>query len=370
MPFYKNDLKLFYLERAAGDPSAVDISGPRRIIVIAHGVLIGVFGILFFLCALSSVIVGTYLRVESVLTSFRIDKGTAIQGRLLSLLHLLWGAALLALCVLGLLDVEWRGEFLGGDLLWMAVLFATTGILTSNSYRTLVNMRLAMNVVCLGIAVEKLCASINLIYQFSSYDIYVMGENRTFVAQIILISVQTAQAQINAANQQFLVTPQQSTINEVAIIIAAGATLACVIATLCGTIYSLLKSPYLLHYHSISPDSTVVAPLGDEGGFARGASQHSSRRIGAVTGQQGPVSCEVPIQQMEEQTVYWSARENPFYYHTSKRFYGQPYQVESGFYGYTLSNPPAAQQRMYQSSSSQTQIAHIFTDPYQPYPRV
>ncbi|EPB75604.1 hypothetical protein ANCCEY_05293 [Ancylostoma ceylanicum] len=255
--------------------------------------------------------------------------------------------------------------------------------------RTLVNMRLAMNVVCLGIAVEKLCASINLIYQFSSYDIYVMGENRTFVAQIILISVQTAvpidvpffrlgngplalaafivqQAQINAANQQFLVTPQQSTINEVAIIIAAGATLACVIATLCGTIYSLLKSPYLLHYHSISPDSTVVAPLGDEGGFARGASQHSSRRIGAVTGQQGPV----PIQQMEEQTVYWSARENPFYYHTSKRFYGQPYQVESGFYGYTLSNPPAAQQRMYQSSSSQTQIAHIFTDPYQPYPRV
>ncbi|KIH68592.1 hypothetical protein ANCDUO_01079 [Ancylostoma duodenale] len=134
------------------------------------------------------------------------------------------------------------------------------------------------------------------------------------------------QAQINSAGQQFFPTPQQSTINEVAIILAAGATLACVIATLCGTIYSLLRSPYLLHYHSISPDSTVVAPLGDEGGFARGASQHSSRRIGTVTGQQSPV----PIQQMEEQTVYWSARENPFYYHTSKRFYGQPYQVESG----------------------------------------
>ncbi|KIH68590.1 hypothetical protein ANCDUO_01077 [Ancylostoma duodenale] len=45
MPFYKNDLKLFYQERALGDPSAVAISGPRRIIVIAHGVLIGVFGI-------------------------------------------------------------------------------------------------------------------------------------------------------------------------------------------------------------------------------------------------------------------------------------------------------------------------------------
>ncbi|RCN39537.1 hypothetical protein ANCCAN_14538 [Ancylostoma caninum] len=81
MPFYKNDLKLFYQERPLGDPSATAISGARRIIVIAHGVLIGVFGILFFLCALSSVIVGTYLRVESMLTSFRIDKGTAIQGR-------------------------------------------------------------------------------------------------------------------------------------------------------------------------------------------------------------------------------------------------------------------------------------------------
>lgn len=52
-------------------------------------------------------------------------------------------------------------------------------------------MRLVMNVVCLGIAVEKLCASINLIYQYSSYDIYVLGDNRTFVAQIVLISVQT-----------------------------------------------------------------------------------------------------------------------------------------------------------------------------------
>ncbi|KHJ94406.1 hypothetical protein OESDEN_05663 [Oesophagostomum dentatum] len=48
-----------------------------------------------------------------------------------------------------------------------------------------------MNVVCLGISVEKLCASINLIYQFSSYEIYVLGDNRTFVAQIVLISVQT-----------------------------------------------------------------------------------------------------------------------------------------------------------------------------------
>lgn len=48
------------------------------------------------------------------------------------------------------------------------------------------------------------------------------------------------QAQINSG-QQFIITAQQSTINEVAIIIAAGAALACVIATLCGTVYSLMK---------------------------------------------------------------------------------------------------------------------------------
>lgn len=77
---------------------------------------------------------------------------------------------------------------------------------------------------------------------------------------------------------------------------------------------------------------------------------------------------------MEEQSVYWSADENPFYYHTSKRFYGKPYQIESGFYGYALAGSGSGQpgqspanvgddpNRMVQSSASQTQIGHVFNN--------
>ena len=43
------------------------------------------------------------------------------------------------------------------------------------------------------------------------------------------------------------------------------------------------------------------------------------------------------VQPMEEQTVYWSADENPYVYQTSKRYYGQPYNIDTGFYGYTRS---------------------------------
>ena len=81
----------------------------------------------------------------------------------------------------------------------------------------------------------------------------------------------------------------------------------------------------------------------------------------------------------EEQSVYWSADENPFYYHTTKRFYGQPYQIESGsvaralyyppdissFYGYALADPNQGvhhHTRRVQSSAAQTQIGHVFNN--------
>ncbi|VDL66401.1 unnamed protein product, partial [Nippostrongylus brasiliensis] len=70
----------------------------------------------------------------------------------------------------------------------------------------------------------------------------------------------------------------------------------------------------------------------------------------------------VPGQLMEEQTAYCSTDENPFYYHTSRRYYRQPYTVESGFYGYTLTTPRTPQHRDFASSSSQTQIGHVFAE--------
>jgi hypothetical protein len=35
---------------------------------------------------------------------------------------------------------------------------------------------------------------------------------------------------------------------------------------------------------------------------------------------------------MEEQTLYWSAEENPYIYKSTKRYYGQPFYVDTGFY--------------------------------------
>lgn len=97
---------------------------------------------------------------------------------------------MLALCILGLLDTWWRGEFLGADLLWVAILFMTTGLMTSNNYSVMINTKFILSVVCLGISIEKMCASANLIYQMAAYPAYRNGNERTFVAQIILYSIQ------------------------------------------------------------------------------------------------------------------------------------------------------------------------------------
>ena len=40
---------------------------------------------------------------------------------------MLGGLCLMALVVLGLVDLPWNGQFVGGDLLWMAALFFCTG---------------------------------------------------------------------------------------------------------------------------------------------------------------------------------------------------------------------------------------------------
>ncbi|KIH68591.1 hypothetical protein ANCDUO_01078 [Ancylostoma duodenale] len=116
-------------------------------------------------------------------------------------------------------------------------------------------MRLAMNVVCLGIAVEKMCASINLIYQYSSYDIYVMGENRTFVAQIVLISVQTlvfAAEALTALASCFIfgreVNREQTFTNrissELPVVLSLGTLFYAVVITGCYVVFELGKWRY------------------------------------------------------------------------------------------------------------------------------
>uniref|UniRef100_A0A914YQ05 Uncharacterized protein n=1 Tax=Panagrolaimus superbus TaxID=310955 RepID=A0A914YQ05_9BILA len=112
--------------------------------------------------------------------------------------------------------------------------------------------------------------------------------------------------------------PNANTILQVAVILAAAAALACIIATFCSIICSL-RSSYLLHHRNPSSESTAVMPL--EGSFNNTIT--SSPR-GATA---------LAVQPMEEQTVYWSADENPYFYQTSKRYYGQPYNIDNGYYG-------------------------------------
>ncbi|CAA88546.1 uncharacterized protein CELE_R07B1.9 [Caenorhabditis elegans] len=498
MPFYKNDLKFYYQGREVGDPSITSTDAPRYILVVAHGVLLGCFGIAFFLSTLSAVIVGTYLHLDFHSMHTEVNKSIKIQTGVLNVLHVFWGACMLALCILGLLDTWWRGEFLGADLLWVSVLFMTTGLMTSNNYSVMITTKFILSVVCLGISVEKMCASANLIYQMAAYPAYRNGNDRTFVAQIILYSIQAGIYLLEALTSlagsylygtelrkqpnltyrhsngvhglfslgtlfyavvitgtyivfelgkwryneipievpffrlgngplagavfivQFLCIPfpsllasasilniiiasislftvssaitnvyylqrylqasdllptteTQQTIYQVAIILAAGAALACVICTVCAIICSL-RSSYILHHRSTSPDSTVVAPLGEEqfGSGTLRVGTHMRTPSRPFHPQQSPAGGGV--QPMEEQSVYWSADENPFYYHTSKRFYGKPYQIESGFYGYALAGSGSGQpgqspanvgddpNRMVQSSASQTQIGHVFNN--------
>ncbi|WKY00977.1 hypothetical protein Q1695_015185 [Nippostrongylus brasiliensis] len=470
MPYYKDDLKVYYNGKEfRGNWS----SSSQYIIVIAHGVLIGCFGLLFFLCALSSAIVGSCLQIDlAVVNSSGLEEKTFLF-RFLALLHIFWGSALLALCVLGLIDVSWRGEFLGADLLWMVVLFCSTAILGFSNHRTLVSTQLVMNLACLGIAIEKMCASINLIYQFSSYVVYVRGDNHIYISQIVLISVQTgvlaaevltalvcsvllgnelrrqhsfakqwqsrgtallcsstslfygvvltgcyvvfelgkwrynevpleipffrlgngplalvafivqvlsfwmswlfavavviqiliaalalftiSSAITNVYYMQILLsttelarTDRQTTIYDVSLILSAGAALACCLATLGGSLYALF-------YRSIPYEGGPLLAVD-----GRTESEPSVQLLSPLPTISSPNL--VPGQLMEEQTAYCSTDENPFYYHTSRRYYRQPYTVESGFYGYTLTTPRTPQHRDFASSSSQTQIGHVFAE--------
>ncbi|VDM63686.1 unnamed protein product [Angiostrongylus costaricensis] len=345
-----NDLKRFYLGKDLNDPFFSSSYAFGYTIVVAHGVLIGCFGILYFLCALSSVVVGTCLQqLDFVTMNARIDEGTVIQSRFLSILHLLWGAALLALCILGLLDVRWRGEFLGGDLLWIAILFASTGILSSHNYRAQVVTRLVMNIVCVSIAVEKMCASINLIYQYSSYEIFVRGESIT-----VICAMGTLFYAVVITGCYVVFELGKWRYNEIPIDVpffrignGPLALAAFIVQLFC------LRQPWLLSVSvvlqiilaslalfTISPAITNVYLLQGRlyyAGLALTPLQITLYDTALILSSGATLACAImmltgtaAIQQMEEQTVYWSADENPFYYHTSKRFYGQPYQVESG----------------------------------------
>lgn len=150
---------------------------------------------------------------------------------------------------------------------------------------------------------------------------------------------------------------------EVALIMAAAAALSCVICTFCAT-FAILSSLYSIHRKTTSSMSIVVPYEENNYGTLR-----------TLVAPQTP-----PVRHMEEQSVYWSSDENPNFYQTSRRYYDQPYKIDSGFYGYALVSPHVFESanavmsdtegagansgryfRNVHSSAVQTRIGHIFS---------
>ncbi|KAI6205621.1 hypothetical protein M3Y94_00812700 [Aphelenchoides besseyi] len=465
-PYYKEDIRVYRQVEAAPIPSA-SYNSNEYIIIICHGVLLSALAILFMLSAFTAILSGCCLKRESYHNTRQLTKEAVMQSRyitikilkskartlrFLGIVHVFWATCSMALVLLGLCQLPWNGDYIGGDMLWLAVLYFTTGVFGSTNMNVLVTTKFVFNVISLGLSVEKTCVAINLIYQSVTYPDYaneqVMPKN-IFIGQIVLNSCQClvlfgevitsligavifgrhltsvpyyihnkvhssaihvvfsigtllygivmtgcyvvfelgkwrynevpievpffrlsngpfalavfvvqflcgiyqsaillpvtvlqiiisslALFVLNSAmtnvyyikvlieNEDFISsTRDQHTILIVALVLAATAVLTCILAIICGVI-SILRSSYIMHRRSPGSDMAAVVTLDDAYGLP--STLTSSPRPFVPT----------TFQPMEEQTLYWSAEENPYVYKSTKRYYGQPYVVDAGYYGY------------------------------------
>uniref|UniRef100_A0A914P1I6 Uncharacterized protein n=1 Tax=Panagrolaimus davidi TaxID=227884 RepID=A0A914P1I6_9BILA len=134
-PYYKNDLRYYRTVNNLNEPTLSSSEAPKYIIVIVHGVLLGLFCLLFLLSAFSAVLAGCCVRKNSFSFISTIPKDLQMQGRFIAALHLLWAACLMVLVLLGLCNLPWNGDFIGGDLLWQATLFFAVAIIGSTNFR-------------------------------------------------------------------------------------------------------------------------------------------------------------------------------------------------------------------------------------------
>uniref|UniRef100_A0A183U6Q2 Protein RFT1 homolog n=1 Tax=Toxocara canis TaxID=6265 RepID=A0A183U6Q2_TOXCA len=96
---------------------------------------LGCFCLLYLLNVLTAIQAARCVLSGYIAANMKVSKGLVIESRCFGLLHVFWAACLMTLVVLGLLDLPWNGAYIGGDLLWMAVLFFSTGALGSTNLR-------------------------------------------------------------------------------------------------------------------------------------------------------------------------------------------------------------------------------------------
>ncbi|MFH4975836.1 hypothetical protein AB6A40_002545 [Gnathostoma spinigerum] len=484
-PLYVNDLNDLAVLRNKTDVSFFHASG-QYIIAISQGVLMGCFSLLFIVCVISAIqCVGCFPR-DFYASNTRVSHSLLIHNRCFSLFQMVVSAGLLALVVLGLIDVTWNGAYPGANLLWLAVLFFVSGAVGSENSSSFITVKFVLSVVSLSVAVEKTLASVNLVYQSVTYRDYRLGDTNAYVGQIVLYSIQLTllaaevlaalfssisfgrtiatrpspkrsksvglpvvlsvgalfygviltgcyvvyelgrwrfnaflpaseffrlangpfaiavfivqfitichyQLLLSAVILQVIVaslafftltpaitavyyifwkliindlsraiTPTDITVWHVGVTLASVATLACILCTLMSTL-CIIRSLYILSSVTDSSTSTIIGPYKESLGSLRTPIYPPQRR-------------QIPVQQREEQSLYWSSDENPYFYQATRRYYGQPYHIDSGFYSYSLASPHYANyiepsigahpeygtyNRM-QPATAQTRLGHIF----------
>ncbi|VDN03574.1 unnamed protein product [Thelazia callipaeda] len=424
---------------------------PIYLVIISEGILIGIFALLFGLNVVSAVQASKCTLNEFNNEDTTIVKSIAVESRCLGFLHFIWGIFLMGLVLLGLIDVPWNANYIGADLIWLAVLLFVTGLLYFAYSSSNLTAQFVLAFVCFTCGLEKMCATINLVYQSATYPSFTRSPEEVFLGRLVLHSVQllvsffvksihmvlllgnmfygiilvgchvvfalgywrfsespleipyfrmgngllvfgisilqaismcipalllpvtvlnvTAASvalfmiSYSMSNTYFLAALLSTVegirwiIIEVALILTASATLACVICTFCAT-FAIVRN-------STRSISTIVP--------------YEENNYGTLRTLVTPQLQTPPMRHMEEQSIYWSTDENPYYYQTSKRYYDQPYKIDSGFYGYALVSPQMLESpyaimgnindrgdvngpyyRNMISSAAQTKIGHIF----------
>ncbi|KAI1716536.1 hypothetical protein DdX_07597 [Ditylenchus destructor] len=495
-PYYKVDITAYRISSSLNNPfTAITARNyPQVVIVIVHGVLLALLAVLFFLSAITALISSSCLRrgYSASETSNSYHQKYNLQGRFVSIAHVFWTFCLLILVVLGMCDLPWNGDYVGGDLLWIAILVFSTAVLWSSNQKTRHLLKFLLNIISFSIAVEKAFVTINLIYQSAAYPTYTnenVTDRKTYVGQIILHSVQCVVLfgeAITAVNlcfslgtifygavmtasyllfefgkwrysevplevpffrlgngplavvvfliqivssfsSQFFVAStilqvivaslalfvissamtnvyyiqiimrlretiglsgSERAVLIVALVLASVAVIACIVATAAGIFYSL-RTLYILHHRRGRPEppmevSHSVVPT-DQPYYGIGMLSTDGTTDSYPF--RNPAVHQIAIKPVEEQTLYWSADDNPYIYKSTKRFYDQPHPIDSGYpspyasptkyiydgrgyyyddqsngEGGSTQSPAERSARQRETRSAHTRIAHVFPE--------
>ncbi|KAI1724230.1 hypothetical protein Ddc_05444 [Ditylenchus destructor] len=518
-PYYKVDITAYRISSSLNNPfTAITARNyPQVVIVIVHGVLLALLAILFFLSAITALISTSCLRrgYSASQTSNSYHQKYNLQGRFISIAHVFWTFCLLILVVLGMCDLPWNGDYVGGDLLWIAILAFSTAVLWSSHQKTRHLLKFLLNIISFSIAAEKAFVTINLIYQSAAYPTYTnenVTDRKTYVGQIILHSVQcvvlfgeaitalygsviygkevAAQSSrnkyssavnlcfsmgtifygavmtasyllfefgkwrysevplevpfyrlgngplavvvfliqiISSFSSQFFVAStilqvivaslalfvissamtnvyyiqiimrlretiglsgSERAVLIVALVLASVAVIACIVATAAGIFYSL-RTLYILHHRRGRPEPPMEVSHGvvptDQPYY--GVGMLSTDGTTDSYPFRNPAVHQIAIKPVEEQTLYWSADDNPYIYKSTKRFYEQSQPIDSGYpssyasptkyiydrrgYYYddqsngeaeSTQSPAERSARQRETRSAHTRIAHVFPE--------